>query len=133
MKKLLTTAFAFAAFATLVSSTNAQTPNRGNQRSQNHQTDNRAIRTYTETKIVRDGRQQFRETYEIKVFRNGKTQSKLISRVKINNDRDNRNNGKTSFETITVRKGRATYRETYQITAYRNGRVERKLIKSVRI
>jgi NCAIR mutase (PurE)-related protein len=133
MKKLLTIAFAFAAFVTFASSADAQVRRNGNSQTQYNQTNNRAVRVYNETKLVWQGRQQFRETYQVSVFRNGKTVSKLISRVKVNNDRNNNAGIRTTYQTQTVRKGRYTYRETYQITTYRNGKVERKLVKSVRI
>lgn len=134
MKKLLTIAFAFAAFVTFASSADAQTRrNEVVQNTQYKRTNDRGVRVYNETKIVRQGRQQFRETYQVKVFPNGRTVSKLISRVKINDNWNDNAGVRTTYQTQTVRKGRFTYRETYQVTTYRNGRVERKLVNSVRI
>lgn len=138
MKKLLTIALAFGAFLTFSVSADAQIRRNGNQ-PQNNRANNQVVRVYNETKIVRQGRQQFRETHQITVFRNGRTTSKVISRVQINNNRVNNNRSnnnagvRTTYQTQTVRKGRFNYRETYQVTTYRNGRVERKLISSVRI
>lgn len=133
MKKLLTIAFAFAAFATFASSADAQVRRNGNQFPQYNQTNDRAVRVYNETKLVWQGRQQFRETYQVTVFRNGRTTSKLISRVKVNDNRNDNAGIRTTYQTQTVRKGRYNYRETYKVTTYRNGRVERTLVKSVRI
>ena len=138
MKKLLTIALAFGAFLTFSVSADAQVRRNGNQQPQNNRANNQVVRVYNETKIVRQGRNQFRETHQITVFRNGRTTSRLISRVQINNNRvnNNRNNNailRTTRQTQTVRKGRFNYRETYQVTTYRNGRVERRLISSVRI
>lgn len=133
MKKLLTVAFAFATFITFASSADAQVRRNGNSQPQYNQTNNRAVRVYNETKLVRQGRQQFRETYQVSVFRNGKTVSRLISRVKVNDNRNDNAGIRTTYQTQTVRKGRYNYRETYKITTYRNGRVERTLVKTVRI
>ncbi len=140
MKKLFTIALAFGAFLTFTVSADAQIRRNGNQ-PQNNRANNQVVRVYNETKIVRQGRQQFRETHQITVFRNGRTTSKVISRVQINNNRaNNRSNNsnnnailRTTYQTQTVRKGRFNYRETYQVITYRNGRVERKLVNSVRI
>jgi len=132
MKKLLTIAFAFTAFAAFASSTDAQVRRNGNQQ-QNVRVNDRGVRVYTETKIVRQGRQQFRETYQVRVQPNGRTVSKLISRVKINDNYNNNAGVRTTYQTQTVRKGRFNYRETYQVTTFRNGRIERKLVSSVRI
>lgn len=132
MKKLLTIAFAFTALAAFASSADAQVRRNGNQQ-QNVRVNDRGVRVYTETKIVRQGRQQFRETYQVRVQPNGRTVSKLISRVKINDNYNNNAGVRTTYQTQTVRKGRFNYRETYQVTTYRNGRIERKLVSSVRI
>ena len=134
MKKLLTAAFAFAAFVTFASNADAQTNrhNRVNQQTQYKRTNQRGVRVYNQEKIVRRNGQQYRETYQVKVQPNGKTTSKLISRVKINNNRSNAA-GRTSYQTKVVRKGRYQYRETYQVTTYRNGRTTSKLVSSKRI
>ena len=44
---------------------------------------NRRVRITTQTRIVRQGRRTFRETIEIKRFPNGRTQTRVISRVRI--------------------------------------------------
>lgn len=134
MKKLLTIAFAFTAFAAFATtSADAQVRRGGGNQQQNVRVNDRGVRVYNETKIVRQGRQQFRETYQIRVQPNGRTVTKLISRVKINDNYNNNAGVRTTYQTQTVRKGRFNYRETYQVTTYRNGRIERKLVKSVRI
>ncbi len=134
MKKLLTAAFAFAAFVTFTSSADAQTRRTEVvQNTQYKRTNDRGVRVYNETKLVWQGRQQFRETYQIRVMPNGRTTSKLISRVKVNDNLNNNAGIRTTYQTQTVRKGRFTYRETYQVTTFRNGRIERKLVNSVRI
>ena len=43
----------------------------------------RGTRIETQTRIVRVGRQRFRETYQIRYLPNGRTQTRLISRVRI--------------------------------------------------
>lgn len=43
----------------------------------------RGTRIETETRIVRIGRQRFRETYQIRYLPNGRTQTRLLSRVRI--------------------------------------------------
>ena len=44
---------------------------------------NRRVRIVTQTRIVQRGRQRFRETYQIRYLPNGRTQTTLISRVRI--------------------------------------------------
>jgi hypothetical protein len=44
---------------------------------------NRGFRTVTQSRIVRYGRRTYRETYAIRYFRNGQTQTTLISRERI--------------------------------------------------
>lgn len=44
---------------------------------------NRRVRTTTTTRIVRVGRQRFRETIQTRYLPNGRTQTKVISRVRI--------------------------------------------------
>ncbi len=51
--------------------------NRGNNRY------GRRVRVVTQTRIVRDGRRVYRETYRITYLPNGRTRIKVISRVRI--------------------------------------------------
>lgn len=44
---------------------------------------NRRVRTVTQTRLVRYGRQVIRETYQITYLPNGRTQTRLISRVRV--------------------------------------------------
>ena len=44
---------------------------------------NRRVRTITQSRLVRVGRRVYRETYQIRYFPNGRTQTRLISRVRV--------------------------------------------------
>jgi hypothetical protein len=44
---------------------------------------NRLARTFTQTRLVRYGRQIYRETYLVRYLPNGRTQARLISRVRV--------------------------------------------------
>jgi hypothetical protein len=44
---------------------------------------NRRARVVTQTRLVRYGRRIFRETYQIRYLPNGRTQTRLISRVRV--------------------------------------------------
>jgi hypothetical protein len=44
---------------------------------------NRRVRVFHRTRIVRIGRRLYRETYQIRQFSNGRTTTRLISRVRI--------------------------------------------------
>jgi hypothetical protein len=44
---------------------------------------NQRVRTVTRTRIVRQGFRTFRETYRITYFRNGRTSTQVISRVRV--------------------------------------------------
>ena len=44
---------------------------------------NRRVRVVTQTRIVRKGFRTYRETIQIKYFPNGRTETKVISRVRI--------------------------------------------------
>lgn len=44
---------------------------------------NRRVRTVTQTRLVRAGRRTFRETYQVTYLPNGRTQTRLISRVRV--------------------------------------------------
>ena len=44
---------------------------------------NRRARVVNHTRLVRYGRRLYRETYQIRYFPNGRTQTRLISRVRV--------------------------------------------------
>ncbi|MGB8507947.1 MAG: hypothetical protein WCD76_06070 [Pyrinomonadaceae bacterium] len=44
---------------------------------------NRGVRTSTQTRLVRVGRQVYRETYQVTYRPNGRTVTRLISRVRV--------------------------------------------------
>lgn len=44
---------------------------------------NRRVRVTTRTRLVRVGRRVYRETYQIRYWPNGRTQTRLISRVRV--------------------------------------------------
>jgi hypothetical protein len=44
---------------------------------------NRRVRTVTRTRLVRYGRRIFRETYQVTYLPNGRTHTRLISRVRV--------------------------------------------------
>ena len=100
MKKLLTIAISIVTLSFAAISAEAKTPAAkfapapqvriqiGRQRGRggrdwNNDRFNHRVRTYTETIFSRAGRRQFRETYLVTVFPNGRTQRQLISRVRI--------------------------------------------------
>jgi hypothetical protein len=41
------------------------------------------VRVTTQTRLVRVGRRVYRETYQVRYFSNGRTQTSLISRVRV--------------------------------------------------
>ena len=43
----------------------------------------RGVRRVTQTRLVRSGRRTYRETYQITYLPNGRTQTRLISRVRV--------------------------------------------------
>jgi hypothetical protein len=49
----------------------------------NNRRNNRRVRTTTQTRLVRYGRQVYRETYQLMYLPNGRTQTSLISRVRV--------------------------------------------------
>lgn len=106
MKRLLAFALAFASFgfvasnaeakaagaavpAGVVSSANAPEPqwqNRGrrNRNRRGGRWNHRGgVRVTTQTRLVRFGRRLFRETYRVRFLPNGRTQTTLISRVRV--------------------------------------------------
>lgn len=44
---------------------------------------NRRVRIVTQTRVVRSGRQAYRETYQVTYWPNGRTQTRLVSRVRV--------------------------------------------------
>lgn len=50
---------------------------------QNRRINQRGVRIVNQTRIVRIGRQRFRETIQIRYLPNGRTQTRVISRVRI--------------------------------------------------
>lgn len=44
---------------------------------------NHPVRVVTQTRLVRVGRQMFRETYQVTYLPNGRTQTRLISRTRV--------------------------------------------------
>jgi len=44
---------------------------------------NRRVRIVTQTRLVRHGRQVYRETYQTRYLPNGRTQTRLISSVRV--------------------------------------------------
>jgi opacity protein-like surface antigen len=101
MKKLLTIAISIVTLSFAAISAEAKTPaasfapapqvriqigqrHRGRGgRDWNNDRFNHRVRTYTQTIFTRAGRHQFRETYLVTVFPNGRTQMRLISRVRV--------------------------------------------------
>ena len=93
MKKLFTLTMLFAAMAFTATFADAQTRSiRQNDSIQYQQTrrvqqntryNRRGVRVVTRTRIVRVGRQRYRETYQIKYLPNGRTQTKILSRTRI--------------------------------------------------
>jgi hypothetical protein len=49
----------------------------------NNRRRNRRARTVTQARLVRVGRRVYRETYQITYFPNGRTQTRLVSRVRV--------------------------------------------------
>lgn len=78
-----------AASAGVVSSANAPEPQWGQRGRRNRNRNrwgrrwNHGVRVTTETRLVRFGRRLFRETYQVRILPNGRTQTTLISRVRV--------------------------------------------------
>ena len=95
MKKIFTLTMLFAAMtftAMFAQAQSRQTQQRNNQQyeqnnrrnqQQNTRYNRRGVKVVTKTRIVRVGRQRYRETYQIKYLPNGRTQTKVLSRVRI--------------------------------------------------
>ena len=94
MKKIITLSLLLASFAFTATFASAQTynPQRDDRYDQNRRDDrrndrnwrnNRGVRVVTRTRIVRQGFRTFRETIQVKYFPNGRTTTKVISRMRI--------------------------------------------------
>ncbi len=100
MKKFITLSLLLTSIAFSATFASAQTYNPQQNRNDQNQRDNRrddrrdtqrndrndnwrGERTVTQTRIVRKGKKVYRETIQIKYKRNGKTETKVINRVRI--------------------------------------------------
>jgi len=101
MKKLLALTLSLASIGFVASSAEAKAAGTANssaatvaaatpqmriqigQGRRNNRRFNHRVRTVTQTRLVRFGRQMFRETYQITYLPNGRTQTRLISRVRV--------------------------------------------------
>ena len=99
MKKLLALALSLASLGFITSAAEAKTteasisptttiaaPQRQRQRwwdRRNDRRNDRRVRTVTQTRLVRNGRRVYRETYQVRYLPNGRTQTRLISRVRV--------------------------------------------------
>lgn len=92
MKKFITLSLLVASFAFTATFASAQTyypqndryeRDRRDDRRDNRNWRNNRVRIVTQTRIVRQGWRTFRETIQIKYLPNGRTQTKVISRVRI--------------------------------------------------
>ena len=93
MKKIITLSMLLVTFAFTATFASAQSYFPQNDRYDRSQRDNRwedrnwrnnrGVRIVTRTRIVRQGWRTFRETIQIKYFPNGRTTTKIISRMRI--------------------------------------------------
>ena len=94
MKKLITLSLLIASFAFTATFASAQTYGPQRDRYDNDRRDdrrdndrnwrnNRRPRTVTQTRIVRQGFRTFRETIQITYFPNGRTTTRVLSRMRI--------------------------------------------------
>lgn len=100
MKKLLAIALTLASFGVMGFSgqasaatssvtveTTAATPQWQNQdwryRNRRNRVNRSRVRTYQTSRLVRYGRRTYRETYLVRALPNGRTQTTLISRVRV--------------------------------------------------
>ncbi len=148
MKRILTLPLLLMTAVIFVPSAQAKTENaanltlnnteaqiyRQNRRNRQIRNNQGRVRVVNQTRTVRRGRQLYRETYQIRYLPNGRTQTRLISRVRINNQpRYNNNRTRVVNQTRIVRVGRQRYRETIQIRYLPNGRTQTRVINRVRI
>jgi len=97
MKKLLAIALTLASFGIMGFSGDASAATRSvtletasasaapqwQNRNRRHRSYRSRVRTYQTSRIVRYGRRTYRETYLVRALPNGRTQTTLISRVRI--------------------------------------------------
>lgn len=99
MKKILALALSLASLGFVASSAEAKTRGasvspavtiatnaaQGQWRNRDrwNRRNNHRVRVSTQTRLVRYGRQVFRETYQVRYLPNGRTQVRLISRVRV--------------------------------------------------
>lgn len=92
MKKLLTLTLLLGAMIFALPGTEAKAATnaapqdrweRNNRNDQNRRWNQRNVRIVNRTRIVRIGRQRFRETIQIRYLPNGRTQTRIINRVRI--------------------------------------------------
>lgn len=69
--------------ATTTIAANAPEPQWQNQNNRWGRRNNRRAHVTTQTRLVRYGRQVFRETYQVRYLPNGRTTTRLISRVRV--------------------------------------------------
>jgi hypothetical protein len=70
--------------ATTTIAANAPAPQWGNRDQRRWgRRNNSRVRVTTQSRLVRYGRQVYRETYQIRYLPNGRTQTRLISRVRV--------------------------------------------------
>lgn len=67
---------------TTITTSNAPAPQWGNQ-DRWRRRNRRRVQVYTTTRLVRYGRAIFRETYQVRQLPNGRTNVRLISRVRV--------------------------------------------------
>ncbi len=89
----------------------------------------RGVYTYHKTKFVWKRGHEYKNTYKIKVFRNGRKKVKLLSSVPVHR----RHIVNVYKEVQVIRQGRKKYRVTYKVTEFSNGRIKKQVIKKVRI
>lgn len=89
MKKFLTLSLFLGSMAFAVPAANAAAPasqpaaQQRNQRVTTVRKNRRGVRVVTRTHIVRQGFRTYRETIQTKYFPNGRSQTKVISRVRV--------------------------------------------------
>ena len=91
--------------------------------------DYRGIYTYYTTKNVWKYGRIFKNTYQVKVLRNGRHKTKLINSVPLHRY----NKAKVFYQTKTVKQGKRFYRVTYKVTRFRNGKIKKQIVKKVPI
>ena len=90
MKKLLALTLSLASIGFVASSAEAKTSSSTSMSVENSVAQqwgrnryNRRVRVFNRTRVVRIGRRLYRETYQVRQLPNGRTTTRLISRVRI--------------------------------------------------